>query len=153
METQAYDYNIRGWLKGINRGYANPTLGISGGGTWWGMDLAYDWGFDSTALNGNISGIRWRSGANGEQRAYGYAYDRTNRFLYADFNQLFSTTWAKSDPNNSDASLNIDFSAWLGDGRTYDSAYDDNGNILHMYQKGLLVNQSQIIDNLSYSFV
>jgi RHS repeat-associated protein len=152
METQAYDYNIRGWLKGINRGYANPLLGISGGGTWWGMDISYDWGFDSTAFNGNISGIRWRSGGNGEQRAYGYAYDRANRLLYADFNQLFSTTWAKSDPNNSDASLNIDFSAWLGDGRTYSTAYDDNGNIVNMYQKGLLVNQSQIIDNLSYNY-
>jgi len=152
METQAFDYNIRGWLKGINRGYANPTLGISGGGTWWGMDISYDWGFDSTAFNGNISGIRWRSGGNGEQRAYGYAYDRANRLLYADFNQLFSTTWAKSDPNNSDASLHIDFSAWLGDGKTYGTAYDDNGNILNMYQKGLLVDSSQIIDNLSYSY-
>jgi RHS repeat-associated protein len=152
MEAQAFDYNIRGWIKGINRGFANPSLGITGGGTWWGMDLSYDWGFDSTALNGNIAGIRWRSGSNGEQRAYGFTYDRSNRLLYADFNQLFNTTWSKSDPNNSDAGLNIDYSTWLGDGKTFDSAYDDNGNILKMYQKGLLVNQSQIIDNLSYNY-
>lgn len=152
METQAYDYNIRGWLKGINRGYANPNLGVAGGGTWWGIDLSYDWGYDSTSLNGNISGARWRSAGNGEQRSYGYAYDRSNRLLYSDFNQLFGSSWGKSDPNNNAASLNIDFSSWMGDGRNYGSAYDDNGNILQMHQKGLLVNASQLIDNLTYNY-
>jgi RHS repeat-associated protein len=154
LETQTYDYNIRGWLKGINRGFANQSLGISGGGTWFGMDIAYDWGFDSTALNGNISGIIWKSGGNGYERAYGYSYDRANRLLYADFNQLFGSTWTKTDPNGSNGgpSLNIDFSAWLGDGKTYNTAYDDNGNIANMYQKGLMVNQSQIIDNLTYNY-
>ncbi|TDW97277.1 DUF6443 domain-containing protein [Dinghuibacter silviterrae] len=147
LETQAYDYNIRGWLKGINRPYANGT-----GTAWWGMDLSYDWGYDSTALNGNISGIRWRSQGNGEQRSYGYAYDRANRLLYADFNQLFGSTWGKSDPNNSNASLKIDFSSWLGDGRSYGTAYDDNGNILGMHQQGLTVNTSQLIDNLTYDY-
>jgi RHS repeat-associated protein len=147
LETQAYDYNIRGWLKGINRPYADGT-----GNAWWGMDIAYDWGYDSTALNGNISGIRWRSGGNGEQRSYGYAYDRMNRLLYADFNQLFGSSWAKSDPLSTDASINIDYSVWLGNGRNYTTAYDDNGNLLSMYQKGLAVNASQVIDNLSYSY-
>ena len=149
METQAYDYNIRGWLKGINRPYADGT-----GSNWFGIDLSYDWGYDSIALNGNISGIRWRSGGNGEQRSYGYAYDRANRLLYADFNQLFGSTWAKNDPNNtnSHAGLNIDFSSWVGDGRNYGSAYDDNGNILHMQQKGLMVNASQMIDSLTYDY-
>jgi len=152
LETQAYDYNIRGWLKGINRGYANPNLGITGGGTWFGLDLSYDWGFDSTATNGNIAGMRWRSGGNGEQRAYGYMYDKANRLLDADFNQLFSSTWAKSDPNNSNASLNIDFSVQMGDGNTYNSAYDENGNILSMRQRGLLTNASQVIDKLAYTY-
>lgn len=146
METQAYDYNIRGWLKGINRPYADGT-----GTAWWGMDIAYDWGYDSTALNGNISGIRWRSGANGEQRSYGYAYDRSNRVLYADFNQLFGSTWGKSDATGG-ANLNIDFSSWLGDGRNYTSAYDENGNILQMNQKGLMVNASTVIDSLLYDY-
>ncbi len=155
LDTQVYDYNIRGWLKGINRGFANPALSLSGQGTWFGMDIAYDWGFDSTALNGNISGIIWKSGGNGFGRAYGYAYDRTNRLLYADFNQLFGSSWAKNDPNggsNGGPNLNIDLSAWWGDGRNYATAYDDNGNILAMHQKGLIVNQSQVIDSLTYSY-
>lgn len=147
METQAYDFNIRGWLKGINRPYADAT----GGTAWWGMDISYDWGYDSTDLNGNISGIRWRSGGNGEQRSYGYYYDRANRLLYADFNQLFSSGWGKSDATNG-ASLNIDFSSWMGDGRNYASAYDENGNILRMSQKGLTVNTSLIIDSLNYDY-
>jgi RHS repeat-associated protein len=155
LDTQFYDYNIRGWLKGINRGFANPSLGLPAQGTWFGMDIAYDWGFDSTALNGNISGIIWKSGGNGYGRSYGFAYDRTNRLLYADFNQLFGSTWAKNDPNggsNGGPNLNIDLSTWLGDGRNYASAYDENGNILAMHQKGLIVNQSQVIDSLTYSY-
>jgi RHS repeat-associated protein len=156
LDTQFYDYNIRGWLKGINRGFANPALNLGVQGTWFGMDIAYDWGFDSTALNGNISGIIWKSGGNGYGRAYGYAYDRTNRILYADFNQLFGTsTWSTNDPNGGSSggpNLNIDLSVWLGDGRNYSTAYDDNGNILAMHQKGLIVNQSQVIDSLTYSY-
>jgi len=152
METQAYDFNIRGWPKGINRGYANPNLGISGGGTWFGMDISYDWGFSTAQLNGNPAGARWRSGGNGEQRAYGYSYDASNRLLYADFNQLFGSTWGKSDPLSTDASLNIDFSVQMGNGLTYNTAYDDNGNILGMKQMGLVVNASPTINNLTYNY-
>lgn len=147
METQTYNYNIRGWLKDINRSYVLD----GSGNNWWGIDLSYDWGYDSVALNGNISGTRWRSGGNGEQRSYGYAYDRANRLLYADFNQNFSNGWGKSAPTGG-VSLNIDFSAWLGDGRNYALAYDENGNILQMNQKGLSVNSSQVIDSLFYDY-
>ncbi len=152
LETQAYDFNIRGWPKGINRGYANPNLGISGGGTWFGMDISYDWGFTSAQLSGNPAGVRWRSGGNGEQRAFGYGYDASNRMLYADFNQLFGSTWGKSDPLSTDATLNIDFSVQMGNGLTYNTAYDDNGNILAMKQMGLVVNNSPTINNLTYNY-
>lgn len=116
-----------------------------------GMDLSYDWGYDSTAFNGNISGFRRQSGGNGEQRSYGYAYDRANRLLYADVNQLFRSSSGKSDATNG-TSLNIDFSSWMGDGRNYASAYDENGNILMMSQKGLTINTSQLIDGLNYDY-
>jgi RHS repeat-associated protein len=155
LDTEAYDYNIRGWLKGINRGFTNSALGITTGGTWFGEDIAYDWGFDSTAINGNISGIVWKSGGNNYARAYGYSYDRANRIMYADFNQEFGSTWAKNDPNggsNGGPSLNIDFTSRMGDGKTYNTAYDDNGNILAMHQLGLVVNQSQVIDSLNYNY-
>ena len=151
LETQAYDYNIRGWLKGINRGFANPQLGITGGGTWFGMDIAYDWGYGTNQAGGNIAGIQWKSGGNGEQRSYGYSYDMANRLLYADFNEYMGGAWAKTS-TSSGTSFNIDFSVQMGDGQTYNAAYDDNGNILAMIQKGLLVNSSQTIDNLSYNY-
>lgn len=153
LETQQFDYNIRGWLKGINRGFANPDLGVSGGNNWFGMDVAYDYGYDSTYFNGQASGIRWRSGANGEQRSFGYGYDRSGRLLFADFNQRFASTWTKTDPSGSGtASLNIDFSERFGDGSTYNTAYDDNGNLLSVHRMGLQLNASSLIDNLTYTY-
>ncbi|MBE7169526.1 MAG: RHS repeat-associated core domain-containing protein [Williamsia sp.] len=49
LESLKYDYNIRGWLTGINKGYAN---GVAGANNWFGMQLSYDYGF-TTASGGN----------------------------------------------------------------------------------------------------
>jgi RHS repeat-associated protein len=65
----------------------------------------------------------------------------------ADFNQNFGGSWAKSS-----GSFGIDFSVTMGDGLTPSSAYDANGNILAMKQKGLLLNASTTIDELTYRY-
>ena len=114
LDTQDYTYNIRGWLKGINKDFANKN-GANANGRWFGMELNYDWGFKNNQLNENIAGIKWRTGGDKEQRAYGFGYDKLNRFLYCDFNQMFSSGWEKSDPDASKP-LNINFSAVTGDG-------------------------------------
>ena len=95
LETQDYTYNIRGWLKGINKDYANNNTS-GGDNRWFGMELSYDWGFGTNYLNGNISGSKWRSKGNGQQRAYGFGYDDANRLLYADFNQYSGSGWDKT---------------------------------------------------------
>ena len=155
MEEDNYFYNIRGWLKGVNWSY--PATGVSsstvntGSNRWFGIDLSYDWGFTSNQYNGNISGQRWVSAGDGAERAYGYGYDLANRLLFADFKQKFTAAWANTDPNNS--SLTIDFKVLMGaTGTSAASAYDANGNILRMQQKGLVLNNSQWIDDLQYTY-
>ena len=135
LDTLRYAYNIRGWLRGINKDYArNENSAVN----WFGEELSYDFGFTATALNGNIAGIRWRNGNDGKQRAYGFAYDAVNRLTKADFTQYVSgTTW--------DASAGIDYSV-------HSISYDQNGNILTMNQMGLKLNTSSLIDSLVYNY-
>jgi RHS repeat-associated protein len=152
LDNQDYSYNIRGWLKGMNWNYgasSGPTtsqMNISSN-KWFAMDLSYDWGFTTNQFNGNIAGQRWVSAGDGAERAFGYDYDAANRILFADFNQNFSGSWAKSS-----GSFGIDFSVKMGDGSNAGSAYDANGNILAMRQSGLKLNASSVIDKLTYTY-
>lgn len=149
LETLSYEYNIRGWLKGINRKYnvKDPTLQTD---RWFGIDLSYDWGFEKNQLNSNIAGMQWRSRGDGEQRAYGFGYDAASRIEYGDFNQNFNIGWGKDGDN-----FRIDFSMYMGDlnseGQVL-NGYDENGNILKMKQWGLKLNASPVIDQMSYSY-
>ena len=133
VETLTYDYTIRNWLKGINRNYADN----GSGGNWFGMDLAYDYGFNQGQLNGNIAGIQWMSAGDPVARAYGYAYDNSNRLLKGDFTQNDGSGFGK----DAQVDFNVD-----------SLQYDANGNILLMQQKGLVVNKSTVIDHLQYNY-
>ncbi|GGA92035.1 DUF6443 domain-containing protein [Puia dinghuensis] len=144
LETQDYSYNIRGWLKGINRDYANKDNSPAANNRWFGMDLSYDWGFATNQLNGNIAGNKWRSKGDGQQRAYGFGYDPANRLLFADFNQ-YGSNWDKS--------AGVDFSSTMGDGVNAGTAYDENGNILGMKQMAWQLGGSQPIDRLAYTYM
>ena len=146
LETQDYSYNIRGWLKGINRDYADSDNTRGANDRWFGLDLSYDWGFGTNQLNGNIAGERWRSKGDGHQRAYGFGYDDANRLLFADFNQ-YGTGWDKTS--------GLDFSSTMGDGSDPATAYDENGNIKAMKQMAWQLGNtsgSQPIDELSYNY-
>ncbi len=143
LETQDYTYNIRGWLKGINKDYANNDNTRNANNRWFGMDLCYDWGFGANQLNGNISGNKWRSKGDGQQRAYGFGYDAANRLLFADFNQ-YGSGWDKT--------AGVDFSAIMGDGLNASTAYDDNGNIRAMKQVAWQIGGSNPIDQLGYTY-
>jgi hypothetical protein len=146
LEILDYSYNIRGWLTGINRGYANPlhaTEASAQANRWFGMQLSYDHGFTSTEFNGNIAGIIWKSTGSDKERAYGFQYDRANRLLKADFTQK-NSGWNVTD--------GIDFSMRIGDGVTPSTAYDGNGNIQAMWQKGLKIQNSDVIDDMTYHY-
>jgi RHS repeat-associated protein len=158
LENDSYSYNIRGWLKGINWAYpgssVSSTAVSAASNKWFGMDLSYDWGFATKQYNGNIAGQQWANAGDGATRAYGYGYDAANRLRYADFNQNFGGTWAETDPANS--SFTINYNVTMGtftNGTPNNDAYDENGNILKMQQYGLVLNSSQLIDNLQYTYL
>jgi RHS repeat-associated protein len=140
----AYTYNIRGWLSGINKEYANGNSQPNIANPWFGMELNYDKGFDINQLNGNIAGTRWRSRGDGERRAFGYTYDKVSRLLGADFTQ--------HDGSNYTDNGTIKFDVKIGNGIDAISAYDDNGNIKGMTQWGLKVNSSNPVDELQYTY-
>ena len=151
MEVQDYSYTLRGWLASLNWTSPSPSQGggLQSGAVenrWFGYKMNYDNG--STAqYNGNISSIQWQSDGDKAERSYTYAYDAVNRLLAADFNQKFGSTWAKTD-----GSFTIDYSVKMGDGVHPETAYDENGNIKSMTQKGLLLNTSSNIDSLQYNY-
>jgi RHS repeat-associated protein len=147
LEKLDYSYNIRGFLKGINAGYAHPELTGAAGEAdrLFGLELSYDWGFGQGGLyNGNISGVRWRSGGDGRQRAYGFAYDGAGRLLQADFTQKALSGWNTSE--------GVDFSLGGNPAGGGTMRYDGNGNITELWQKGLRLRGSPYIDQLQYSY-
>ncbi len=133
IDTLSLLYNIRGWLRGINRDFARGATD----NRWFGFELAYDYGFSQNQLNGNIAGMRWRSNGDDEQRAYGYSYDAASRFMQADFTQYTSSAWSTSG--------GIDFTV-------KNMSYDGNGNIMTMTQKGWKLGGSSVIDSLVYGY-
>lgn len=142
LETLDYEYNIRGWLTAINKNYAKGYTNAN----FFGQLLSYDKAFDASGgaaqYNGNIGGTRWRAKGDGEQRNYGFAYDAANRLLKADFTQYTGGQW--------NTAAGVDYS--VGGADNGNMSYDENGNILSMWQKGLVVNSSKWIDQLAYSY-
>ena len=135
LETLQYEYNIRGWLKSINGQFVNTSNSTT---NWFGQEYSYEYGFDSAAYTGNVTGIKWKSGSDGIARAYGFDYDRIDRLTYADFAQQNpgSTLWT----NNK-----MDFSVTA-------LTYDVSGNILSMNQKGVNGTVIRTIDSLKYGY-
>ncbi|MCP9750044.1 hypothetical protein EGI32_03545 [Ferruginibacter sp. HRS2-29] len=144
LAKQDYEYNIRGWLLSSNKGY----LATTNNDQYFGYELGYDknasQGTFAAQYNGNISGTIWKSEGDQQKRKYDFTYDPVNRLMSADFNQYTGSSFNKT--------ANVDFSMKMGDGSTYTSAYDANGNIKQMQQWGLLVNTSGQIDNLRYTY-
>ncbi|MEO7049104.1 MAG: DUF6443 domain-containing protein [Ferruginibacter sp.] len=158
LQTSNYDYNIRGWMLGMNRDYM--TASPVNTNEFFGMELAYDkttasatgTSYAASQFNGNIAGTLWKSAGDGVNRQYDFSYDNANRLLKADFKQ-------KND-DNSWNKLIVDYSVKMGDGTLlpdgnidYTKAYDANGNIKQMQQWGLKINTSGKIDDLIYGYV
>jgi RHS repeat-associated protein len=133
IDSFQYTYNIRGWLRGINKDFARAN----NSNNWFGMELCYDFGFSQTQLNENIAGVRWRTKGDGEQTAYGYTYDAFNRFTRGDFTQYTGSAWNTTG--------GLDFTV-------KDMGYDKNGNILSMTQKAWKLSGSFVMDSLAYGY-
>lgn len=140
IETLNYDYNIQGWLTGINKNYTNSTS------TQWtnyfGMELGYigNSEFPVSQYNGSITGTVWKSQGDNKPRKYNYGYANTGYLKNAAFVQ-------KETPGASWNTNKYDFSVPLLN-------YDANGNLTAMQQKGLIPGQTSptVIDNLTYEY-
>lgn len=149
LETLNYDYNIRGWMLGMNRDYARDA----GSANYFGFDLGYDkqsnnlignQNYLSAQYNGNITGMVWKSKGDGEKRKYDFAYDAANRLLKADFTQYTGGSFNQT--------AGVNFNMKMGDGADVSTAYDYNGNIRRMQQWGLKITGSTQIDDLKYTY-
>ena len=150
LETLTHDYNIRGWLSGINRNYLPGSSS-----NYFGFELSYDKrksAFDGQTadtyaaeqFNGNIGGMIWRSKGDGERRKYDFSYDAANRLLKGEFTQH------KDGWNNT---ANVDYTIGGNPSTGGTIKYDANGNILEMWQKGLKPNgTSDWIDQMQYTY-
>ncbi|MDO6433109.1 T6SS effector amidase Tae4 family protein [Flavitalea sp. BT771] len=140
VDSVAYDYNIRGWLTGINKNYVKGTANH-----YFGLELSYDkttsvtgtTSYVNPVLNGNMAGEIWKSAGDGVGRKYDYSYDNANRLTAAAFVQNTSgQAWDSAYINYSVSNL----------------TYDANGNILTMNQSGFKLSGSAAVDQLTYSY-
>lgn len=140
IESLNYDYNIRGWVLGANRNFIKDAAT-----NYFGYEVGYDkaaaiisgTSYTIPQYNGNVSGTTWKSAGDNEKRKYDYTYDNANRVLAADFNQYTGGGFNKT--------AGLDFSV-------NNLAYDGNGNILSMNQRGWKISSSLVIDSLAYSY-
>lgn len=141
LETLSFDYNIRGWLLGMNRDYIKDVNTTA----WFGFEIAYEnstniiagQSYANPQLNGNIAGTTWKSRGDAEKRKFDYYYDNVNRLVSADFNQYTSSSFNKT--------AGIDFSV-------SNLKYDAAGNINSMKQMGWKLTGSESIDQLKYTY-
>ncbi len=139
----AYDYNIHGWLTGINKDYVLSTNNYSQWDKYFGLYLGYDNAggkFLSGVSNGSITGTIWKSQGDNSPRKYDYVYDRLDRFVAANFNQ-------QKRPADSWTNSEVDFSG--------NTEYEDgNGNIKFMKHMGVVpgINNGIIVDDLQYTY-
>ena len=143
LSSQDYKYNIRGWLLSINKDYTNASTNSD---RYFALELGYDkdpsiGSNDNKQYNGNIGSMLWKSEGDQHRRKYDFIYDNANRLNAANFGQYTSGSGASAVFSNGV----VDFSE-------YGISYDYNGNIKTLNRKGLKLNSSPVIDQLTYSY-
>ncbi len=139
LQKVDYNYNIRGWLKGINN--SNNLAETTTNNDLFSFKINYNTvqnesGYTGTPLyNGNISETYWRTQNDNVLRKYGYQYDNLNRLT----NAIYQKPGASIPVSNSyNESLN----------------YDKNGNIMGLIRNGNIegATPANVIDNLTYTY-
>lgn len=125
LEILRWEYQIRGWLSGMNRDF---TSGNNGEANWFGYGLDYN-----KYRNGNISNWQWKSTGDDQLRNYELDYDAANRLVKA----------ASGDGSNG---VPMDFS---NDGLKYDY----NGNMISLSQRAWAMGENKTIDSLFYTYL
>ena len=155
LEVLNYEYNVRGWILGMNRSYLREANDPLYNEKYFGFDLGYDKlvnvtgrnyfaGTQNGEFNGNINGMIWKSKGDQVRRKYDFEYDAMSRLLKGDFEQdNNSTSWDNSIVN---------YNMQMGNSTDPTTAYDANGNIMAMKQWGLKLASSPVIDEFAYTY-
>jgi RHS repeat-associated protein len=144
LQTINYDYNIRGWLTGINNDANNNLVLNTSQNDLFAFKINYDTvqnepGYIGKSLyNGNISETYWRTSSDNQLRKYGYFYDDLNRLKSAVYQRPGTTAPVTNMYNES-------------------LTYDKNGNIRTLNRNGdydaqALESLPIPIDNLTYEY-
>ena len=135
LQTINYNYNIRGWMTGIN--LVNGALSTN-------KLFSYKINYENPTnpalkkFNGNISEIDWWTSPSATSNRYDYSYDGLNRLKKADFKTVGATGTTDSRLFNEEL------------------IYDVNGNITTLKRNGKTSASATIgtlVDNLNYSYV
>ena len=177
LETLNYDYNIRGWLLGVNRDYLRDPNSLDQGDgnttdgerfttsnegpvtylttNYFGFDLGYDKPQNNLVGNQSYAARQLNGSITG--MTWKGANDRWVRrydFRYDAANRLLQADFGQYT-NGSFKKDKVDYSVRMGnDGSDPLSAYDCNGNILRMSQMGLRKDNSGsiLVDGLAYTY-
>ncbi|MFY0482309.1 RHS repeat domain-containing protein [Flavobacterium sp. PLA-1-15] len=127
LEKTRYNFNIKGWLTGINK----PTSTIPSPNELFSLELHYNNPTaGATALyNGNISQTSWRTMTGNQWKNYSYTYDGLDRLNKA----LYKNTGNAGEDSNFFENV----------------SYDRNGNIENMKRSG---NGSLQMDVMTYYY-
>lgn len=141
----------------MNRGCVNSATDAAT--SYFGYDLAYDKvnnnkngesnaaisGYGAAQYNGNIAGMTWRGQSSSAPiRRYNFSYDGANRLLKAVWGQLSGSTFPRP--------AGMDYAVSMGDGSDPATAYDYNGNIKKMVQRGSYNSTAITADSLLYAY-
>jgi len=148
-----HDYNIRGWLLGVN------SLSSAGNGLIHGFKLYYDgmptakthW---QAQFNGNISAMEYYTeqltADRGKISGYLYSYDELNRLKSALFYRHLNTEVSYLLPESADPRHN--YGKVTGIGTVANITYDKNGNIRGLTRYARNGNAHFKFDDLSYYY-
>ena len=147
LESLTYTYNIHNQITGINQDYARKRNGYNKWNNFFGLYLGYEDKentFGNPLLDGHVSGALWNTQGDDAQRKYIFTYDHAGRLSNANYTerQKTSDSWDNSK---------MDFSVTGTNGNI---AYDGNGNISNMLQRGVMpgISSPVDIDKLSYTY-
>ena len=139
LQTVDYEYNVRGWLEGINDSNPHDNTLTLANDRLWGFRIQYNDIADNSKklYNGNISATQWQS-----QSTNGSSNPVSNRYTYS-YDALNRITGAVDNTDNYNLS---------------NLSYDKNGNILSLHRRGQLSNNPSsssfgVMDQLAYSYL